>query len=1258
MPQLLPLAVILWCGSRSARLRLFKGARSFAVWLFLFIGTTASAAEPTGITSRAGAAPVSTPVPLRREPLHPPSSATASTHLFERLSPQAVGIELVHQLPPNPTLEILQDQRSGSGVCIGDYDGDGLPDIYMTHYNRGNRLYRNLGRWRFEDVTASARVGGEGRWCGGATFVDINNDGSLDLFVAVFNGANLLYVNKGDGSFEEQSARYGLAFSGASVMGAFADYDRDGLLDLYLVTSRLALGPSSRLPSSSKAAFQRGAIRVVPPGKLVVSPAYRELFAVMEKGPGRSELIIAGQADSLYRGTRSNRFELVNATAGINGNHIGLAATWWDYNADGYPDLYVSNDYKGPDQLLRNLGNGMFTDVTSQLLPCVPWSSMGTDVADINNDGRLDFIATDMAGSTYSRRVLNYSDPEKDRWFMVTAEPQQYRRNTLFLNSGADRFFEIAHLAGVDSTDWTWSPKFGDLDNDGWVDLFISNGMSRDFINRDLLQDPSMNRWAERPVLRETNFAFRNTGDLRFENVTEEWGLKDETASYGAAYGDLDRDGDLDLVVTNFEEPVAVYRNNSQTGRRILVRLHGTVSNKWGIGAKVQIRTVLGEQTQYLTLARGFMSANEPLLHFGLGTAATIDRLTVQWPNGGVQSFEHLDSGYQYHIVEDPGSPKHADDHDPTAPLFQRNESLSAIRHAENDFDDFARDPLLPWKLSRFGPGMAWGDVDQDGDEDLFVGGAAGQSAILALREPAGNFRASIQTAFETDKSSEDMGGLFFDADGNGTLDLCVISGGSEFPAGDSHLSPRLYLNDGEGLLRRAGEDVFPAIRTAGSAIAAADFDRDGDLDLFLGSRFGEYPLPAPSYLLRNNSGVFSDLTSELAPELRDAGMVTSALWTDVDTDGWLDLIIAPEWGPIRLFKNLNGKFKNISMAAGFAGHSGWWNAIAGGDLNGDGHIDYVASNLGWNSKYRASAKEPALLFFGEFGKGRGRQLLQAEHNAGRIVPVRGKAVMESILPTIAELYPTFASFASASLHDLLPGDALNAATRFEANTFASGAWMNNGRGEFTFVPFPTLAQTAPGYGVAITDVDADGNADVYMVQNFSHTEPETGRLNGGLSILLSGNGDGTFRSVWPSDSGLVVPGDGRSLTVTDLNSDHRPDFVVGVNDGPVIAFQNQISNGNRSAAVHLLGKRGNPQAIGARVTLRLSNGAVQSSEVYAGGGYLSQSSATLRFGLGASNRIEEIKVRWPDGAVTRHTQGFDSPVIRINRDNAVQTEP
>lgn len=1173
---------------------------------------------------------------LESRPLAPPSVSESSTTLFEILPASRTGIDVRHEFPPQAPFVLLQDQGAGAGLCAGDYDGDGWPDLFLANYNQGNRLYRNLGNWRFEDATSKAGVAGAGRWCGGAVFADVDNDGDLDLYVAVFNAPSLLFLNQGDGTFAERARAARLDYSGASVMMAFADYDLDGQLDGYLVTHRLAVGPNSRLPRSSREAFDRGILQSSSPGKLMVLPPYRELFALLDKAPDRMELAIAGQRDRLFHNAGGGVFADVTEGAGIQGNDIGLAAVWWDYNDDGLPDLYVSNDYRGPDRLYRNQGGGRFTEVTTLALPHVPWSSMGSDTADINNDGRIDCLATEMAGSSRVRRAMISGDMEKDRWFLETSNPRQYQRNALYLGTGTWRVFEVASLAGLESTDWTWSPKFADLDNDGWVDLFIANGMSRDFINADLL--PRMKQrdslgWRNTPMLREENMAFQNLGNLTFRRVGREWGLDQVSASFCATLADFDRDGDLDLIVMQLGEPLLCYRNNGSSGARVLIRLQGHASHSWGTGATVRLSGPWGVQTRPVTLTSGFMSANEPLIHFGLGTVTNIPLLTVHWPSGIRQSFTNLAAGHFYTVREPAQSPAAEIPRPPQSPWFRQGTPLNAARHQEKEYNDFLREPLLPWKLSRLGPGLAVGDVDGDEDEDLFLGGAAGQSGGLWLRDGK-RFLLHQQSCFDSDQQSEDLGAVFFDLEGDGDLDLYVVSGGVECEPNDPVLGDRVYLNDGQGRFTKAPASVLPTDRDSGSVAAAGDFDRDGDLDLFIGGRSvpGRYLTTPNSRLWRNSGGRLEDATDTVAPQLRQSGLVTSALWSDVDDDGWLDLLVTQDWGPVRLYSNRAGQLVENSREAGLHGRSGWWNGIAGRDLDGDGDIDYVVTNLGLNTRYRASPSQPVAAFYGDFDGRGANHLIEAEVEDGQLYPLRARSTLCAVTPFLGEKFPTSQSFATATLSDLYGSERLQAALRVEVNCVESGVLRNDGRGRFSFLPLPRLAQIAPAFGVVIEDFDADGRPDLFLAHNFAGPQPETGRLAGGGSLLLRGRGDGTFDPIWPDASGILVPGDAKCAAALDFNDDDAPDILIGVNDGEWVALQNAGTAPNRRLLVRLRGRGANSTAAGARVSLTRNDGVRQCTEVYAGGAYLAQGSPRIHFARGVSDTEDQLEVRWPDG--------------------------
>jgi len=588
---------------------------------------------------------------------------------------------------------------------------------------------------------------------------------------------------------------------------------------------------------------------------------------------------------------------------------------------------------------------------------------------------------------------------------------------------------------------------------------------------------------------------------------------------------------------------------------------------------------------------------------------------------------------------------------EPPSTLFVRSKALAGIRHEPELFDDFKRQPLLPCRLSQLGPGLAWADVDGDGDDDLYVSGTTRKPGGLWLNDGHGGFRQEPLAGPVS--PTEEVAALFFDANSDGSMDLYVVTGGIAGEPGDEVFRDRLYLNDGRGHLTQDTNGVLPDLRDSGSTVAGADFDRDGDLDLFVGSRSipGKYPLPPSSRLLRNQDGKFTEVTDELAPGLRLAGLVTSALWSDANDDGWVDLLVACEWGPVKLFLNEHGRLMERTREAGLADRFGWWNGIAAADLDHDGDTDYVVSNLGLNTRHQPAPEGPARLYYGDFAGNGDPQIIEAVVTPTGLLPVRGKSAIEKVIPRLQERFPTHRSFASATLPDILGARSLAAAFKLEANTAESGVLLNDGQSRFTFRPLPRLAQIAPCFGVALADVDGDGKTDLYLVQNSFSPQRETGRMDGGVSLLLLGRGEGSFEPVWPNRSGLVVPGDGKSLATVDWNGDGWVDFLVGVNNGELLAFENRGSKANRTLAVQLQGKSGNPTAVGARVTVVLGEGAKRTAEVYAGGGYLSQSGSAPVFGLGVTAEVKQVQVRWPNGRVTLHGVGLSGPIIRIRQD-------
>ena len=1112
--------------------------------------------------------------------------STGSGTLFTRLAPAETGIDFQIDIDADHELRRLYEiAYAGAGITIADYDADGRPDIFMSRHDGPDALYRQVDDMKFVDSSIAAGISGRSEWSSGATFVDVNDDGLLDLYVCYYDSPNSLYINKGDGSFADEAAAYGVDYRGASVMAAFADYDRDGDLDMYLLTSRLA--------ANTEIEQQVEIVREIGPGgrgRPKVQDSFLEYTDFIERPNGQFVQAATGQPDILFR-NENGHFQPVQMLD--KDNHMGMGVVWWDYDGDQWPDIYVANDLFGPDRLYRNNHDGTFTDVVTTAVPHTPWYSMGVDFADINNDGRFDFMATDMSATSHYEEKVGMGDMAKLGWFLESAEPRQYMRNAVYLNSGTEQFMEIAHLAGLASTDWTWSVKLNDFDNDGFNDAFITNGMVRNFMDsdtqREIVAAESADYWEilkDKPTKKDVNLAFRNTGGLQFENVSSDWGVDHLGMSFGAAVADLDRDGDLDLVVNNLDEAVSIYRNDSDAGGRVLIRLRGRASNSYGIGATVRIETGDGIQIRQLSPTRGFMSADEPLLHFGTGTDATLERLVVSWPSGKEQVFEGLAVNRSYAITEGDSIKETVTTE--RKPLYEQmsGSKLQDHIHRELAFDDYALQPLLPAKLSELGPGLAWGDVDNDGDDDVFVGGAAGEPGVLYIAEPDAQFRATANGPWHAHSNREDMGVLWFDADADGDLDLLIASGGVEAEDGDADLINRLYLNNGAGQFQSAPTDALPLSATASGVVTAADFDADGDLDVFIGGRTlrGQYPLSPESQLLRNEGGKFVDVTDELAPGLRRAGMVTGALWTDADSDNDPDLMLAIEWGPVRYFENVAGELSEQTVAAGLDNRTGWWNGITSVDLDNDGDLDYVVSNAGLNTKYHASPEEPATLYYGDFaGEGRAN-LVEAHWEDAAELPVRGLSCSSGAMPFIADEFATFDAFARADIEQLLSPAKVETADRFTATELRHGVLINDGTAVFEFSPLPMLAQIAPAFGVVSGDFNLDGNADVYLVHNSHAPQAETGRMDGGLSLLLAGDGNGEFDVIWPEKSGLIVTGDAKALTTSDTNGDGRADFVVSRNNNSLMAFRHADSGGQylgAPLAIRLAGRAGNPTGIG-----------------------------------------------------------------------------
>jgi hypothetical protein len=1108
----------------------------------------------------------------------------------------------------------------GTGVAIGDFDGDGRPDIFVVSKTGPNHLFRNLGGFRFEDVTDQAGVAGPlGAWKQGVAFADVNNDGLLDIYVCRFNAPNLLYINHGDGTFREEAAARGLALVDASGMAAFCDYDRDGWLDVYVQTNVLD-----------------------------------------------AEHHLNGQRDHLFHNNRDGTFTEVTKSAGIAEETYGHSATWWDYDEDGWPDLYVANDFATPDQLYHNNRDGTFTNVLSAVVPHAPLFSMGADVGDLNNDSHLDLLVADMAATT---RYKDHRGMAKIRSVLPEDEQHShaappYPQNALFLGTGTGRVLEAARLAGLQATDWTFGVRFEDLDLDGRLDAYFTNGMVREFHNTDLVQrSTAAESLAERirimkasPLLAERHLAFRNLGDLRFENVSAAWGLDHLGVGFGSAFGDLDGDGDLDLVFASYDGELTVCRNDADTGHAVVLDLRGTVSNRFGVGATVRIVTADGPQMRTLTLARGYLSTSEPIVHFGLGNNALIQQLSVEWPSGRRQNFTNLAADRRYTITEPADAPVAPPPERPI-PLFTEAgpaANLDVPNH-EHPLNELGQQPLLPFRFNRPGPAAAFADFDDDGEDDLALGGVSDESGHLFSNLGDGQFLTYGAKVFRENVSVADGPILAIDADADGHLDLLVTKAGVASPAGDPSYQPHLWLNDGRGRFAAAPAGILPPLPISVGAAVAADFERTGRLGLFIGGRVvpGHYPDAPRSALLAWREGCYVDVTAEFAPSLAGRGMVTAALWSDVDGDGWPDLLVAYDWGLVACYRNVNGKhFEDVTEKLGFSSAgTGWWRSLAAADFNGDGRPDYVVGNIGLNTRYHAGAAEPAVLYAHVVPDGSAPQLVEAQAEGGTWYPLRPRDMLVRAIPSLARRFPTAESYAKATLEEVFPAAALAAATKYAATELRSGIFLSQRDGTYRFTPLPRLAQIAPVHGIVAGDFDGDGRADLMLVGNSHAPVPETGRFDGGLGWLLRGDGAGGFTPVPPAESGFIVPGDARALAVADLNQDGWPDLFVTRNNDLPLTFLNRGQPGRHSFGVALRGAPGNPAVVGARLTLQLANGSTQTAEVIAGSGYLAQSSATIFFGYPDSALPTRLCIRWPDGRETE--RAFTAPppkLLRLSR--------
>jgi hypothetical protein len=1148
-----------------------------------------------------------------------------SDTLFQLLPSELSGIRFANTISEHDTLNVLKLEYiyNGGGVAAGDFNKDGLQDLYFTGNMVSNKLYLNQGDMKFKDITEVAGITGEGKWSSGVAVADINGDGWLDMYVCATvhadsgRRANMLYINNGlnqEGipTFTESAAAFGLADTGHSTSAAFFDYDLDGDLDLYVLTNQLL----AHMPNNYKYMLTDGS-----------SP----------------------NNDRLYRNNGNGTFSNISKEAGILMEGYGLGLAVSDINRDGWPDLYITNDYLSEDLLYINNGDGTFSNKIKQYIKHTSASAMGNDVVDINNDGLVDIIAMDMLPESNKRKKTmlnanNYVTYINNEKFDIQ---HQYIRNTLQLNNGAapdgePTFSEIGQLAGIYQTDWSWAPLVADFDNDGQRDLIVTNGFPRDVTDHDFIRyrggpagtvASNLMLVDSIPVVKTSNYGFRNNGDLTFTDKTGEWGLNIPSFSNGAVYADLDNDGDLDVVVNNINDPAMVYQNRLYEGKAekksahyLRLKLEGEALNQAGLGAKVSIHYGGGRQQFYEhSLYRGYLSSVEASAHFGLGTFDKVDSVQVVWSDGRYQLLQNIPVNQQLIVRQVdarkrmPVSTAEISAQAPQPALFQEVSAFNGIafRHQEDDKIDFNIQRTMPHKYSQNGPGLAVGDVDGNDLDDFYVGGSAGMSGALFLQTAEGTFLSDASnTELLKEKPEEDLGALFFDADGDGDPDLYVVSGSYEYEQGAAEYQDRLYRNNGQGQFT-LDTAALPEIRSSGASVKAADFDRDGDLDLFVGGRVvpGQYPMAPQSYILRNEGGRFTDATAEVCPELEKFGMIADALWTDFDQDGQIDLLVAAEWQPLSFFKNVNGTFKNITSSSGIGHLKGWWNSLAAGDFDGDGDLDYIAGNLGLNTHYRANEQQPLRVHAKDFDEnGRMDAILscymKAEDGQMKPFPMHTRDDLISQMIRVRRQFQRYGQYGRATIDQVLSEEDLQGALVLEANHFASTYIENQGNGTFRASALPQKAQLAPVYGMLSRDFDGDGKLDVLMVGNSYATEVFTGRYDASIGLFMKGDGKGGFRPQPVASSGFFLDGDAKGLTSL-YGKKGEELFIVSQNQDSLRMFTATYNSARRKASSRLLPLK----PLDARAEIHYRDGRSERREFYYGSTYLSQSSRRLSLG-------------------------------------------
>ncbi|UII19899.1 FG-GAP-like repeat-containing protein [Fulvivirga ligni] len=1083
---------------------------------------------------------------------------SSSQTLFQKVSSDHSNITFANQLTETDTFNYFNYPYiyMGGGVAVADFNNDELPDIYFTGNMVENKLYLNKGGLKFEDISQASGTVGDGSWMHGITICDINNDGWKDIYISISGRQgqcrNQLFVNQGVNDqgipvFKEEAAKYGIDDPGHSTQATFFDYDNDGDQDLYVANYPIT---DFKTPSF--------------------------YYSEMIKHP-KMDL-----SDHLYRNNGDGSFTNVTEEAGLLSFGLSLSATISDLNNDGYKDIYVSNDFASPDFCYINNGDGTFSNKSKEVTRQTSYYGMGADIADFNNDGFMDILQVDMTPEGHRRNKENMAGMNIEGFYELVdlGLHHQYMYNSLQMSRGVDdngdpQYSNIAKLAGVSSTDWSWSPLFADFDNDGLKDIFISNGTRRDINNNDFFkkldaerevyfkastqkrQSKELENVQKMPSEPIANYVFKNNGDLTFSKQMEEWGLTDKGFSNGAVYADLDNDGDLELIVNNIDEEAYIYKNNtSEQGANYLkVNFKGAKHNSLGIGTKVMVYHAGQVQVGELTLTRGYQSSVEPILYFGLGENTQVDSLIVNWPDGRVQMKKAAGSNqiitFDYSQAEKSDQKSATKNH-----LFAKVESELPV-HKENMFNDFDVQVLLPHKMSNFGPALAVADIDNDGLDDYYIGAASGENGAIYKQKADGKLER-IDFQIDEDKKYEDLGASFFDADGDGDADLYIVSGGYEFQ-NKAYYQDRLFINERGKFIKAE----LPKITGSGSCVRPYDYDGDGDLDLFVGGRLspGHYPYPGVSYLLRNDtkngSPKFEIVTDQVMPGASNLGMVTDALWSDFNNDGKTDLLIVGEWMELKVYLNNGSKFEDKSSDYFDQNMHGWWFSIDGADFDHDGDTDYVLGNLGKNYKYQAHEGKPFKVYASDFDHNDKSDIVLSYQNSGEEYPVRGRGCSSQQIPTIKAKYKDYKSFSKANVVDIYGDKELENSLHYSVESFASIYLENTGKG-YKIHHLPNEAQLAPINDMVIADWNNDGHEDIIIAGNLFSSEVETPRADAGIGLCLLGDGKGHFQPLTYQQSGIFMPYDVKQLQATVING--KKGFVAVSNQGPVSTYTSQIN--------------------------------------------------------------------------------------------------